>query len=43
MSDRLALFGGKPTLEMAPAYTWPPIEDEDVARVVRLLRDQELS
>lgn len=43
MSETLALFGGEPTLKGAPEFRWPPIQDEDVARVVRLMRKQELS
>jgi perosamine synthetase len=41
--DRLALFGGKPVLDRAPAWHWPRISEADVAQVMRALRAGELS
>ena len=43
MKPALALLGGQPAVSQPAAYVWPPITDEDVAGIVRLLRARELS
>jgi dTDP-4-amino-4,6-dideoxygalactose transaminase len=43
MITTLALLGGRPTVVDPPPYRWPPITAEDEQRVLRLLRQGELS
>ena len=43
MSTTLALLGGKPEVTDTTDFSWPPITDDDVKEVVRLMRANELS
>jgi perosamine synthetase len=43
MTPTLALFGGPPAVPDPPPFSWPPIGERDIARVVALLERGELS
>jgi perosamine synthetase len=43
MTQPLALFGGPPAVPDPPRFSWPPIGERDIARVVALLERGELS